>query len=248
MNNRVLGALVASGLVAIACGGGGATTVVAAAKQDVANWPKDDKSMCAATLQGLDPKAVEMQEVAGGVSIRPNVRRVYLTRGDRDHRQRTLLCREIDTNLDGLKDIARWFDDKGLPTLETADVNFDGTADTWLTYVEGRLAEQARDTNKDGKADNSHVFDADGRLSKVRIDRNFDGKDDEWFVYGPGGSLERVGFDDDFDGRVDRWERDEVLLRREQEAEAKELAQADAKKAAEAASTEDAGPPSKKKK
>ena len=236
----------ASVAFALACGG--ASSVVAPTKQDVANWPKEDKSMCVAALQGVDMNAVEMQEVAGGVSIRPNVRRVYLARGDRDHRQRTLLCREIDTNLDGLKDIARWFDDKGLPTLETADVNFDGAADTWLTFVEGRLAEQARDTNKDGKADNSHVFDADGRLSKVRIDRNYDGKDDEWFVYAPGGALERVGFDDDYDGRVDRWERDELLLRREQEAEAKELAEAEAKKAAESASTEDAGPPSKKKK
>ena len=234
-------------LFLVACGGA-STTVIAPTKVDTSNWPKDDKSMCAASLQGVDPKTIEIQEVAGGVSLRPNVRRVYITRGDKDHKQRTLLCREIDTNLDGVKDIARWFDDKGLPTREIADTDFDGKVDTWITFVEGRIAEQSKDKNNDGKPDNAHVFDADGRLTKVRIDRNNDGKDDEWFVYAPGGALERVGFDDDFDGRVDRWERDELLLRREQEAEQKEIAEAQAKAAASAAETADAGTDSGKKK
>jgi hypothetical protein len=168
-------------------------------------WPTDDRSLC----EWRGKPELEVSETAGPGAMRPNVRRVYKDIGEGDSRHNVLICREIDTNLDGLKDVVRTFNAKGEAQAEKADTNYDGKLDVWMTFVAGRMSEEDVDTNRDGVADIWKIY-ADGKLSRVRRDRNFDGKPDVWEIY-TNGHLERMGIDDNFDGHVDRWDRDESV-------------------------------------
>ena len=70
-----------------------------------------------------------------------------------------LLCREIDTNLDGIKDVVRTFNEKGEPLHEEADTNYDGKIDDWMNFVDGRIAEEDVDTTlSDGPAQRVEVL------------------------------------------------------------------------------------------
>ncbi|MBX3214551.1 MAG: hypothetical protein KF850_21120 [Labilithrix sp.] len=221
----------AGALGASACGGGsreGAakTATAPGGSKDPSRWPADDRSMC----DWRNKPELEVSETMGPGALKPNVRRVYKTFGEGESRHRTLACREIDTNLDGIKDVVRTFNQKGEALHEEADTDYDGKIDVWLNFVDGRLAQQDVDTNKDGKPD-VWKFYVNGQLQRIRRDRNGDGKPDVWEIYSKG-RLERVGTDENGDGHVDRWDRDEQL---KYEAEAAE------RKAREA--TEDAGAP-----
>ena len=79
----------------------------------------------------------EVSETAGPGFIQPNVRRVYQIVGTGEDRHKVLICREIDTNFDGVKDVVRRYNDKGESISEEADSNYDGKIDTWITFVEG---------------------------------------------------------------------------------------------------------------
>ena len=57
----------------------------------------DDRALC--DFKGR--KDVEGRATAGPGAIPPNVRRVYKVYGQGDDRRRVLICREVDTNLDG---------------------------------------------------------------------------------------------------------------------------------------------------
>ena len=48
-------------------------------------------------------------------------RRVYSIVGEGEDRKKLLLCREVDTNLDGAKDVMRTYTDKGEPLNELAE-------------------------------------------------------------------------------------------------------------------------------
>jgi hypothetical protein len=211
----VLSVLTASLLLVCGCGGGNASTIPAAgvglSKVPPSAWPLDDRGMC--SWRGKPD--LDVSEVAGAGSLRPNVRRVFRIVGDREHQHRVIACREVDTNLDGIKDVVRLFDEKGEPTREEQDRDFDGKIDSWTLFSEGRMAEVQEDTNRDGRPDAWKSYN-DGKLTRIKRDRNFDGKPDQWEMY-VRGKLERVGVDDSFDGHVDRWDRDEQL-RMEQEA------------------------------
>ncbi len=210
---RNLGLAAAVGLVVsiAACGGGGSSkgnvTMPSApgGSKDQSKWPADDKSMC----DWKNKPELEVSESAGPGAVRPNVRRIFKAFGEGDARHKTLVCREIDTNLDGIKDVVRTFNPKGEAMHEEADRDLDGRIDVWINFVDGRLAEEDVDTNTDGKPD-VWKFYVDGQLQRIRRDRNFDGKPDIWEIYARG-RLERVGHDDEFDGHVDRWDRDEQL-------------------------------------
>jgi hypothetical protein len=201
----VAGLVVAFSAV-VACGS--STSVGKDAKatgsKDQGKWPTDDKSMC----EWRDKPELEVSETTGPGAIRPNVRRVYRDVGEGENRHKVLVCREIDSNLDGIKDVVRTFNAKGEALKENADTNFDGKLDSWGTFVNGRLSEEDIDTNFDGAADVWKYY-VDGHLSRVKRDRNFDGKPDVWEIY-TNGRLERMGIDDTFDGHVDRWDRDEA--------------------------------------
>ena len=204
------GSLVAASLAVGACGGDAArgNAKVATApggSKDQSKWPADDRTMC----DWKDKPELEVSETNGPGALRPNVRRIFKTYGEGDARHKTLVCREIDTNLDGIKDVVRTFNAKGEAIHEEADRNYDGRIDLWINFVDGRMAEEDVDTNNDGKPD-VWKFYVNGQLQRIRRDRNFDGKADIWEIYARG-RLERVGLDDTFDGHVDRWDRDEQM-------------------------------------
>lgn len=231
-------ALLAGSLSLAGCGGassskGNATTVTApGGTKDQSKWPADDRSMC----DWRAKPELEVSESAGPGALRPNVRRVFKTFGEGDARHKTLVCREIDTNLDGIKDVVRTFNPKGEALHEEADRDYDGRIDLWINFVDGRLAEEDVDTNLDGKPD-VWKFYVNGQLQRIRRDRNFDGKADIWEIYAKG-RLERVGLDDSFDGHVDRWDRDEQL---KYEAEAADRKARDEMMNAQMAASADAG-------
>lgn len=181
--------------------GGDGQPVVAAARA------ADDASRC--EFEGRADR--EARESAGLGSVRPNIRRVFATVGEGEDRRRVLLCREVDTNLDGVKDVVRTFNDKGESLREVADTNYDGKVDTWVTFARGRIVRVEVDKNWDGVPDEFR-YQVHGKLSRLQRDTNGDGRPDVWEIY-EDGQLRRMGHDVDGDGRVDRWDRDEVAER-----------------------------------
>jgi hypothetical protein len=176
----------------------------------------------------------EESQVAGPGSVQPNVRRVYQIVGTGEERHKVLICREIDTNFDGVKDVFRWYNEKGEALREEADANYDGKIDTWITFSKGRLAEVRIDHNGDGNPDEWKYYSA-GKLTRVKRDTNFDGKPDVWEIY-RNDRLERMGVDLDGDEHVDRWDHDTELRKKlDEEERAKEAAAADAAKKKNAA-------------
>lgn len=158
----------------------------------------------------------EVQESIGAGALQPSIRRVYRAVGEGEQRRRILICREVDTNLDGTKDLVRHYSDQGEAVEEQADSNYDGQIDTWIRFAKGRVAQVRVDKNQDGKSDETRFYQR-GRLSRVQRDSNGDGKPDIWEIYA-GRRLERMGIDVDFDGRVDRWNRDEIATRENERA------------------------------
>lgn len=193
--------LLAFGL--LACGGGPAR-VGSQASAPAAGAAMDDRSRC--DFHGRTDR--EVSESRGPGATFPNVRRVYQLIGTGPERQKVLICREVDTNLDGIKDVVRFYNEKGESLFEEADSDYDGVIDTWLTFAGGRVVKEARATAGQGKP-NVWKYYADGRVSRIERDTNGDGKPDRWELYADG-KLERIGVDLDHDGQVDRWDRDEI--------------------------------------
>jgi hypothetical protein len=141
------------------------------------------------------------------------VRRVFRLSGNKREPRRVLSCREVDTNLDGRKDVFREFDGAGQPTRESADTNYDGRLDTWSSFASGQLRKLELDRDGDGEADESRFYTPTGskqvELAKIERDTNHDGKPDRWESFDKG-RLSRSGLDLDFDGVVDRWLQGEV--------------------------------------
>jgi hypothetical protein len=188
---------------------------------DEARWPADDQSMCNRFSHWRNNSALEVSETAGPGSFRPNIRRVFKTVGDRDNRHTVLLCREVDTNLDGIKDVVRTFNEKGEPLHEEADTNYDGKVDVWLNFTDGRIAEEDSDTTYTVGRPNVWKFYVDGQISRVRRNTHCaGGQADTWEIYYTN-RLERVGTDATCDGHVDRWDRDAQLLAAEDAAQEK---------------------------
>jgi hypothetical protein len=187
----------------------------------------DDRSMC----EWQQRKDVEVQETAGPGAIQPNVRRVWKVFGTGADRRRVLSCREIDSNLDGVKDVVRIYNEDGQSKEERADTNYDGKVDTWNVFASGRLAEIRLDKNFDGEPDEWKTF-VDGKLSKVKRDTDFNKKADTWEMYRKG-RLERMGVDLDGDERVDRWDHDTEWRKKLDKAADEKQKKADADKEAE---------------
>lgn len=217
MTNRWMGWLLAAALpVATGCSGGDGKDpkepkVLGPAPRAADGTILDDRALC--NFKGRTD--VEVMETAGPGALQPNVRRVWQVLGAGINRRRVLLCREIDTNLDGYKDVVRFYNDQGQSKEERADTNFDGNIDTWNLFASGRLAEVKHDRNYDGNADEWKVY-LEGKLSRIKRDTNFDGKPDVWEMYRKG-RLERMGVDVDGDERVDRWDHDKAYRKRMEE-------------------------------
>lgn len=198
-------AVLGAGAGVAACGSSSQTPH--APLKDVAGVPSDDRSRC--DFKGRADR--EVSESSGPGAKSANIRRVFGIVGQGEERRRVLLCREVDTNLDGAKDIVRTFNDKGEPLSELADSNYDGKIDTWISFTRGRVAKMQRDNAGRGSADETSFY-VGGKLSRTQRDTNQDGKPDVWEIY-ESGKLQRIGVDLDFDGHVDRWDRDEIALR-----------------------------------
>lgn len=205
--------------ILVACGGGTPppkeSSVSPGGTKDQTQWPADDRSMC----DWKNKPELEVSETAGPGAMRPNVRRVFKTFGEGDARHKSLVCREVDTNLDGIKDVVRTFNAKGEAQHEESDSNYDGRIDVWIDFVEGRISKEELDTNGDGKPDVWKYY-VNGSLSRVQRDRNFDGKPDQWEIYNKG-HLERMGVDANYDGHVEQWLRDQELQHAEEAEEQK---------------------------
>jgi hypothetical protein len=219
------------------CGGATAATSESFGSQNpqvpvkrFADGSIDDQSKC--EWRGRADR--ETSETAGPGSVLPNVRRVYGLIGTGVERQKILVCREVDTNLDGTKDVWRFYTDKGEALREEADANYDGRTDTWLTFANGRLAEVKVDLDHDGNPEEWKFYSA-GKLTRLKRDTNRDGKPDVWEIYAANGRLERMGVDVDGDERVDRWDHDADERRKREEKERAEEAEAAKKAEAEAA-------------
>lgn len=227
----LVGALAFAGL-STGCGGGSAEAKFGGDDQPKveakmnADGSIDDRSMC--EWRGRQDR--EATETAGPGAIMPNVRRVWAVVGTDADRQKILVCREIDTNLDGVKDVVRHYNDKGESLKEQADSNYDGRLDTWITFAKGRLAEVRIDADYDGNPD-EWKFYSHGKLSRIKRDTNKDGKPDVWEIYRKG-QLERMGVDIDGDERVDRWDHD-ADARRDREAQARRDEEEEERKEAE---------------
>ena len=244
MKSLVLIGLLAVPVVSVAllaCGPSASPVQTANApggSKDPSKWPANDRSMC----DWKNKPDLEVTETAGPGAGKPNVRRVFKVVGEGESHHNTLICREIDTNLDGVKDVVRTFNLKGEALHEEADTDYDGKTDVWINFVDGRMAEEDEDTNHDGKPD-VWKFYVNGQLQRIRRDRNYDGKPDVWEIYAKG-RLERVGTDESYDGHVDRWDRDEQLKYEADQAEKKardELVDGGAAAAAAIATGIDAG-------
>jgi hypothetical protein len=191
-------------------------TTAPGGSSEQAHWPADDRSLCEALIHWKSNPKLEVNETVGPGAFRPNVRRVYKVVGDRDDRHTVLVCREIDVNLDGIKDVVRLFDDKGEPLREEADTNFDGKIDDWVSFADGRIEEEDLDTTLSRGRPNVWKFYINGELSRVRRNTHCpSGKADTWEIYFKD-RLERVGNDLSCDGHVDRWDRDTLLMAQEE--------------------------------
>jgi hypothetical protein len=211
--------------LAAACGGGSdAGDGMLQAQRRADGSIVDDRSLC----NQKDAKDLEVSETAGPGAMQPNVRRVWKVFGTGADRRKVLVCREVDTNLDGFKDNARFYNEEGQSREERADTNYDGKIDTWNLFAKGRLAEVRIDRNHDGHPDEWKVF-YDGKLTRVKRDTNFDKKPDTWEMYRKG-RLERMGVDLDGDERVDRWDHDSQWRRETERAQEKEERDKDEKK------------------
>ena len=233
----LLGALALTGLVSAASVAGCGSDSGPPAKSpgsEVAGVPRDDQSRC--DFKGRGDR--ETSESAGPGAVRPNIRRVYGLVGQGEERRKVLLCREVDTNLDGAKDIVRTFNDRGEPLSELTDANYDGKIDTWITFARGRVSKMQIDNTGRGEADETRFY-VGGKLSRAQRDTNGDTKPDVWEVYEEG-KLQRIGVDLDFDGHVDRWDRDEIAMR--EIAEKERLEEEEAQRKEEEAKRQQQGP------
>jgi hypothetical protein len=193
-----------------------AATTAPGGSREQAHWPADDHSLCEGLVHWKNNPKLEVSETVGPGAFRPNVRRVYKVVGDRDDRHAVLVCREIDVNLDGIKDVVRLFNDKGEPQREEADTNFDGKVDDWVSFTDGRIEEEDMDTTLSLGRPNVWKFYINGELSRVRRNTHCpNGKADTWEIYFKD-RLERVGNDLSCDGHVDRWDRDTLLMAQEE--------------------------------
>jgi len=189
-----------------------------------------DHSRCDATRPGRT--ASEYDTDGDGV---PDVRKVYQTVGEGSAVRAVLVCREVDLNHDGRKDVFRFYNDEGRTLREEEDHNFDGRIDVITYFDNGQVVRREMDTNGDGMVDmrvyyretassenartlgpESGTNRASARARDVRPfraerelqnDNNPEFRADYWEFYDAQGQVVRIGWDYDRDGRADRWDR-----------------------------------------
>lgn len=134
-----------------------------------------------------------------------DVRKVYRSEGEGADRRKVLVCREMDLNHDGRKDVFRFYNDDGRPLREMSDGDFDGQIDSIAFFEDGRMVREELDRDHDGRPDEIRHYTR-GVLMRVERDDNRDGEVDVWEHWSDGNLL-RIGYDVDGDHVADFWHR-----------------------------------------
>lgn len=136
---------------------------------------------------------------------KPDVWRLYKVEDEGGTKVEFMTCKQVDFDHDNRKDWVVGYNDRGNPSFEKADLDYDGKFDYSAVFdiKTGVVVEVERDIDFDGAYDIKEIYASDGIIQSVRRDRNRDGKPDMWEQY-KSGALIALLFDDDFDGKVDR--------------------------------------------
>jgi hypothetical protein len=113
-----------------------------------------------------------------------------------------IIKRSLDADRDGNPEQIRYFDKvTGAMIRKEADRDYDGTLDTWQTYLGDSLDERTLDTNGDGRVDTWERYRG-GRMVERVIDRNGNGDKDAFYTFSDG-SLVEERHDRNDDGQAD---------------------------------------------
>lgn len=113
--------------------------------------------------------------------------------------------RQLDTNLDGMIDVIRFYTRGEEVEREQVDVDFDGIVDYENLFEEGSLSQRRADFDSDGVLDEVRYYRS-GALHRIESDTDDDGDTDVWAYY-DNSTLQRVGTDLNGDGVIDEWQR-----------------------------------------
>lgn len=170
---------------------------------------RDDHRRCDAT--GAGRSSSEYDTNADGV---PDVRKVFQIVGEGQDAHPVLICREVDLNHDGTKDMFRFYNDVGRTLREEEDRDFDGQLDVITYFDNGEVVRREFDSNRDGMID-MRMYYRDHRPYRaereLQSDNAQDFRPDYWEFYDSRGHVVRMGWDYDHDGRADRWDRTDRL-------------------------------------
>ncbi len=166
---------------------------------------REDRSRCDANRPGRTQSEYD----TNGDGI-PDVRRVYQLSGEDRDRHSTLICREVDLNHDGTKDMFRFYNEEGRTMREEEDRNFDGRIDLISYFDRGEVVRREQDTNADGQVD-MRVFYRNRQPYRAERELHSDNQPlfraDYWEYYDPQGRVTRIGWDYNQDERADQWDR-----------------------------------------
>lgn len=168
-------------------------------KSGAVHVPEDDGRRCPSD-EGLLEESLD----TSGDNV-ADVRKVWRVEGDGQKSRKILVCRELDLNQDGRKDIFRFYNEEGRPLRELTDDDFDGQIDSVAFFENGRIVRQEFDRNGDGREDETRYF-LRGKLQRVERDDNHDGEIDVWEHWHKGRLL-RIGYDVNADQVADYWHR-----------------------------------------
>ncbi len=201
-------ALVALMLLGFACGTQSVTrrrTTARRASRIETPQSREDRSRCDASRPGRSQS--EYDTNGDGVT---DVRKVYEMTGEGAELRSTLVCREVDLDHDGTKDVFRFYNSEGRTLREEEDRDFDGRIDVITYFDRGEVVRREHDTNHDGQVD-MRVFYRDRRPYRAEremtpnTDATF--RADYWEYYDARGHVVRIGWDYNGDERADQWDR-----------------------------------------
>jgi hypothetical protein len=166
---------------------------------------REDRSRCDASRPGRTQSEYD----TNGDGI-PDVRKVYEVSGEGAEIRSTLVCREVDLDHDGTKDMFRFYNAEGRTLREEEDRDFDGRIDVITFFDRGEVVRRELDTNRDGQVD-MRVFYRERRPYRAERELNSNNdasfRADYWEYYDARGQIVRIGWDYNGDERADQWDR-----------------------------------------
>lgn len=112
------------------------------------------------------------------------------------------ICRAVDLNFDGRKDVFTYFGPDGHPVRREDDFDWDGRIDQITYYRNGQIEREELDLNFDNRIDTWRYF-RDGQVVRTERDTNNDRHVDYWEEY-EGDRVARIRYDTNGDGQPDR--------------------------------------------